>query len=89
MIRPTYLIGGGYDKQSSYKEWIDNFEGKVKKLLRHKRLVVMEIQLMGQNMEVTLGLGVVSRQGTGMIREIRMETRQVPTGIEEEIVNFR
>lgn len=33
MIRPTYLIGGGYDKQSSYKEWIDNFEGKVKKLL--------------------------------------------------------
>ena len=64
-------------------------EGKVKKLLRHKRLVVMEIQLMGQNMEVTLGLGVVSRQGTGMIREIRMETRQVPTGIEEEIVNFR
>ena len=51
--------------------------------------MVMEIQLMGQNMEVTLGLGVVSRQGTGMIREIRMETRQVPTGIEEEIVNFR
>ncbi len=33
MIRPTYLIGGGYDKQSSYKEWIESFEGRVKKLL--------------------------------------------------------
>ncbi|MDO4311467.1 MAG: UDP-N-acetylmuramoyl-L-alanine--D-glutamate ligase [Eubacteriales bacterium] len=33
MIRPTYLIGGGYDKQSSYKKWINSFDGKVKKLL--------------------------------------------------------
>ncbi len=33
MIRPTYLIGGGYDKQSSYKEWIKSFAGRVKKLL--------------------------------------------------------
>ena len=33
MIRPAYLIGGGYDKQSSYKEWIESFEGRVKKLL--------------------------------------------------------
>ena len=31
MIRPAYLIGGGYDKQSSYKEWIESFEGRVKK----------------------------------------------------------
>ena len=27
------LIGGGYDKQSEYKEWIESFDGKVKKLL--------------------------------------------------------
>lgn len=33
MERPTLLIGGGYDKKSSYGEWIDSFEGKVKKLL--------------------------------------------------------
>ena len=33
MNRPTYRIGGGYDKQSEYKEWIESFDGKVKKLL--------------------------------------------------------
>ena len=33
MNRPTYLIGGGYDKQSEYKEWIESFDGKVKRLL--------------------------------------------------------
>lgn len=33
MERPTYLIGGGYDKNASYDEWIDSFEGKVKKLV--------------------------------------------------------
>ena len=33
MIRPTYLIGGGYDKESSYREWIESFDGKVKKLI--------------------------------------------------------
>lgn len=33
MNRPTYLIGGGYDKDSSYIEWIQSFEGKVKKLV--------------------------------------------------------
>lgn len=33
MVRPTFLIGGGYDKQSSYGEWIDSFDGKVKKLI--------------------------------------------------------
>lgn len=33
MNRPTYLIGGGYDKQSEYDEWIENFDGKVKKLV--------------------------------------------------------
>ena len=33
MNRPTYLIGGGYDKQSEYEEWIESFDGKVKKLL--------------------------------------------------------
>ncbi len=29
MVKPTYLIGGGYDKQSSYDEWIESFDGKV------------------------------------------------------------
>ena len=33
MNRPTYLIGGGYDKNASYEEWIESFEGKVKKLV--------------------------------------------------------
>lgn len=33
MNRPTILIGGGYDKDSDYREWIANFEGKVKKLI--------------------------------------------------------
>lgn len=32
MNRPTLLIGGGYDKQSEYDEWIEAFDGKVKKL---------------------------------------------------------
>ena len=33
MNRPTVLIGGGYDKESSYEEWIQAFDGKVKKLV--------------------------------------------------------
>ena len=33
MNRPTLLIGGGYDKQSDYGEWIEAFDGKVKKLV--------------------------------------------------------
>lgn len=33
MSKPTILIGGGYDKQSSYDEWIEAFEGKVKALV--------------------------------------------------------
>lgn len=33
MNRPTFLIGGGYDKQSEYDEWIESFDGKVKKLV--------------------------------------------------------
>lgn len=33
MNRPTYLIGGGYDKQSEYDDWIAAFDGKVKKLV--------------------------------------------------------
>ncbi len=33
MNRPTLLIGGGYDKESSYEEWIQSFEGKVKYLV--------------------------------------------------------
>lgn len=33
MNRPTLLIGGGYDKGSSYDEWIQSFEGKVRYLV--------------------------------------------------------
>ena len=33
MNRPTILIGGGYDKQSEYDEWIESFDGKVKELV--------------------------------------------------------
>ncbi len=30
MNRRTLLIGGGYDKDSEYEEWIESFDGKVK-----------------------------------------------------------
>lgn len=30
MSKPTVLIGGGYDKQSEYDEWIEAFDDKVK-----------------------------------------------------------
>ena len=33
MNRPTLLIGGGYDKDSEYDEWIKAFDGKVKHLV--------------------------------------------------------
>ena len=33
MKRPTLLIGGGYDKDSAYDEWINAFEGRVKKFV--------------------------------------------------------
>ncbi|MBO5461266.1 MAG: UDP-N-acetylmuramoyl-L-alanine--D-glutamate ligase, partial [Ruminococcus sp.] len=33
MNRPTVLIGGGYDKDSAYDEWILAFDGKVKKFV--------------------------------------------------------
>ncbi|MBQ8044442.1 MAG: UDP-N-acetylmuramoyl-L-alanine--D-glutamate ligase, partial [Clostridia bacterium] len=32
-IAPTLLIAGGYDKDSSYDEWIDSFGDKVKMLV--------------------------------------------------------
>lgn len=41
---------------------LKDFEGRIKKILRHKRLVVMEIPLLGHTVEVTLGLGVVERR---------------------------
>lgn len=37
-------------------------EGKVKKVLRHKRLVVLEVPLLGREVEVTLGLGIVAKK---------------------------
>lgn len=33
MVKPTILLGGGYDKKSTYGEWIDSFDGKVKCLI--------------------------------------------------------
>ena len=30
---PTLLIGGGYDKDADYREWIEAFQGKVKKFV--------------------------------------------------------
>ena len=33
MNRQTVLIGGGYDKQNTYDEWIEAFGGKVSKLI--------------------------------------------------------
>lgn len=33
MRKPTVLIGGGYDKESEYDEWIESFDGKVKWLV--------------------------------------------------------
>lgn len=33
MSRRTVLIGGGYDKGGDFDEWIDSFEGKVKRLI--------------------------------------------------------
>lgn len=41
---------------------LKDFEGEVKKILRHKRLVVMEVPLLGQAVEVTLGLGIVEKR---------------------------
>lgn len=33
MVKPTYLIGGGYDKGATYDAWIEAFDGKVKELI--------------------------------------------------------
>ncbi len=33
MTKPTVLLGGGYDKDSTYDEWIEAFDGKVKALV--------------------------------------------------------
>jgi UDP-N-acetylmuramoylalanine--D-glutamate ligase len=33
MKKPTILIGGGFDKGSTYDEWIDAFDGKVRELV--------------------------------------------------------
>ncbi len=33
MSRPTVLIGGGYDKENEFDEWIESFDGKVEWLV--------------------------------------------------------
>lgn len=52
---------------------LKDFSGKVKKILRHKRLIVLEVPLLGRMVEVTLGLGIVAREGTEEIRVVRAE----------------
>lgn len=37
-------------------------EAKVKKILRHKRLAVLEVALLGRSVDVTLGLGVLEKK---------------------------
>ena len=41
---------------------LKGYRGAVKKVLRHQRLVVLEMPLMGRGVEVALGLGVVRRE---------------------------
>ena len=33
MVKPTIVIGGGYDKKVTFDDWIEAFDGKVKKLV--------------------------------------------------------
>lgn len=33
MVKPTVLLGGGYDKKARYDDWIESFDGKVKWLI--------------------------------------------------------
>lgn len=50
MDRPTLLIGGGYDKGSTYTEWIQSFDGKVKYLVligETKEKIAMEARRCG------------------------------------------
>lgn len=54
-----YLEG---DKLIVMSGALKDYEGRVKKILRHKRLVVLEVPLLGRNVEVTLGLGVVEKR---------------------------
>lgn len=41
---------------------LEGYEGRIKKILRHKRLVVLDVPLLGRMVEVTLGLGVVEKR---------------------------
>ena len=46
--------------------------GTVKKVLRHKRLVVLEIPIMGRAVEITVGMGIVSRnRSDGRVTVVR------------------
>lgn len=54
-----YLEG---DKLVINEGALKGYEGKIKKILRHKRLVVLEVPLLGRKVEVTLGLGIVEKR---------------------------
>ena len=50
MDRPTVLLAGGYDKGSTYTDWIRSFHGKVKKLVltgQTKEKIAQEAQRCG------------------------------------------
>lgn len=54
-----YLEG---DKLIINEGSLKGYEGRIKKVLRHKRLVVLEVSLLGRKVEITLGLGVVEKR---------------------------
>lgn len=54
-----YLEGG---KLIVLSGAMKRYKGDIKKVLRHKRLAVLQVPLMGRTVEVTVGLGVVERQ---------------------------
>lgn len=41
---------------------LEGYGGRIKKILRHKRLVVLEVPLLGRLVDVTLGLGIVEKR---------------------------
>ena len=78
MDRPTLLIGGGYDKKSTYDEWIEAFGDKVKYLVligqtrekiaeQQKRLRALEAQLTEEeNLEIVR-----------MVKAVKMDNREL------------
>ena len=76
MNRPTLLIGGGYDKQSTYEEWIQAFDGKVRflvligdtkeKIAKAARNVGFNDIIMADNLKEAVQTRDTTRQMQGM-----------------------